>query len=239
MAHSIRNIKIGCWVYILLYWVLATVFQGGSPTLQSFEYTFQKPIASPGTLQSQRWTFYFWVIALFVSIWIVPLTLAFALDDTKGAPGKGNGIFFWRIIFHLVLVALLLLWYTSVFIYGITLWANANVANAGNVWNPANDPRWCCVYYNLENHDSSPAFPCVNTAPCSPGVSADMLVTNPVFLFTLWFGFVFIVVLIVDLMLVLCMVRPAYEAHALGVEKRGQQQQQQPLLKKQYSERIV
>jgi len=243
MAHSISGIKTAGWVFVLLYWVLATIFQGVAPSLQNFDYTYLRPVTNPGTLQSQRWSFYFWIMVLYVSIWIVPLTLAFALDDTKGRPtvasdgvGKGNSIVFWRMIFHLVLVALLLLWYMAVFIYGLTLWSNANVASANNVWNPANDPRWCCVWLNLENHDTNPSFPCINTAPCSPGVSADMLVVNPVFLYTLWFGFIFIVALLVDVLLVLCLVRPAYEAHAMGAEKRSSQQQS---LKNAYLERLV
>ena len=247
MVNSIRNIKIGCWVFIFIYWLLATIFQGVSAPLQNFDFSYQRPIGTPGTLQSQRGSFYAFVIAFYVTIWIVPITLAFALEDTKGRPtvasdgiGKGSGIVFWRMILQLVLVALLLLLYMGIFIYGITLWSGANGTGPGNYWNPANDPRWCCVWYNLVDHTTDGAFPCVNTAPCSPGISADMLVPNPVFLFTLWFGFVFIVAMLVDLLLVLCMVRPTYEAHALGIEKRStmgqlkQQQQQQ-----QYVERLI
>jgi hypothetical protein len=176
---------------------------------------------------------------LYVFIWIAPLTLAFAVEDTKGratadsnATGRGDGVVFWRIVMHLVLVALLVLWYLAVFIYYLTLWANANVAVPSNFQNPANDPRFCCVYYNLDPH-------CTNSAPCDPGVSADMLVTNQVFLYTMWFGFVFIVALMVDLLLVMCLVWPSYKAHALGEGKRTTTTQSLAPLKNQYVERLL
>jgi hypothetical protein len=225
MAPSLKNVRIGTWVYILIFWIVASVFEGLSPPLQSYEYTFQRPITAPGTLQSQRWSFDFWVTVFYVSIWTVPLSLAFALDDTKGTPNGDNqpGFYFWRQIVHMFLVALLLLWYTGTFIYGVTLWAQANSSSQTNYHNPANDPRWCCVYYNLENHATNPGFPCTNTAPCTPGVGHADLITNPPFLFQLWFSFVFIIACLVDLMLVGCMMKPAYEAHALGSMKRSKQ----------------
>jgi hypothetical protein len=235
-SPSIANVRLGCWVFILIYWLAASVFQGAAPALQTFDYTYQRPIGTPGVLQSQRYSFYYWVTALFVTVWVVPLSLAFALDDTKGkASGTKGPPMFWRIIVHIVLVALLLMWYVAIFIYGLTLWANANGTGPGNVWNPANDPRWCCVYYNLENHATSPEFPCVNTAPCSPGVDATMLATNPVFLYQLWFGFIFIVALVVDILLVTCLVRPTYAAHA------AKQDTDQPAsaIKKAYLERLL
>jgi len=221
MASSLDNIKIGCWVYILLFWLAATIFLGAAPTLQTFEYTYLLPPAHPGALTSSRWTFYYWTVALFVLLWVVPITLAFAIEDTEGHPtedsnatGKGDGVIFRRLVFHLIVTALLTLWYVAVFIYYMTLWANANTTTPSNFQNPANDPRFCCVYYNLDPH-------CTNTAPCDPGVSADMLVTNQVFLYTMWFGFIFIVALLVDLLLVMCLVLPSYRAHALGEGKRS------------------
>lgn len=222
MAASLKNVRIGCWVFILLYWLLGSVFQGATP-LQQYESTYQRPITNPGTLQTQRWTFPYWISCLFVTIWIPPLTLAFALEDTKGAESTSpkGGVRFWRQMLHLAVVALLILWYCAIFIYGLTLWSGANGTGPGNWQNPANDPRWCCVWYGLADHATNPGFPCVNVAPCSPGIDATMLTVSAVFLFQLWMGFVFIVALAVDMMLVLCLLKPAYEANAMSAQKRA------------------
>lgn len=233
MAASIENVKLGTWVYILLFWMAATAFQGLAPAVQDYEYTFQRPIASPGTVQSQRWSFDFWVTVLYVTVWVVPITLAFAIEDTSGRVDDRGTIYFWRHFAHMAIVSILLLWYASVFIYGLTQWAKANSSASDNYHNQANDPRWCCVYYNLVDHAMDPSFPCVNTMPCSPGVSVDMLVTNPWFLYQLWFSFIFIIVFLVDLMLVLCLIGPAYKAHASGSKKRG------PSAANSYVQRLV
>jgi len=148
----------------------------------------------PGTLVSKRWSFDFWVVGLYTLLWLVPLTAALGISERREP---------WRLTLHNVVTLVLLLWLAAVFIVGCVDWASANSADASNFYNRANDPRWCCVYFNL------PGAPCVNTVACTPGVAIGELVTDPSFLFQVWMTFVFIALLLVDVILMRCLVRPS------------------------------
>lgn len=207
--------RIVAWVYIFTYWAVFTIFSFYAPTAADFTYTYQYG-TPPGTLTTRRWTYDFVVVGFFALLWTIPITLAFVLDDDKGTVSKSTGErYFWRQYVHNALVIILLLWYFITFVISSIDWANANKSNVGNYYNRANDPRWCCVYFNL------PGAPCVNTASCSPGVGASDLVTNRVFLFQYWFGFVLVIALVFDLLLMICLVNPSYQNHG-GMEDRDE-----------------
>ncbi len=214
----LSTIRAGIWLYIASALILFSIFEFWAPTAAEFEYTYQRPIAHPTTLQSQRWSFYFVSTGLSVLFLFAPFSLAYALEDASGEvtadplTGRVDKIRFWRIEMHIAVVSLVALWFFwgAFFTNVVTCWVHANKRDASNYHNPANDPRWCCVYYNLADHNENPSFPCVNTAGCSPAVDASHLITNPLFSFQLWYSFVLWIVLVVDALLTLLLLWPAY-----------------------------
>lgn len=196
MAARLNPIAEGTvWIYVFLFWLIALIFLFFTPTAANFTHSFQLS-NPPGTLVSRRWTFEFFVVGLYVLLWTIPITAAFAISDPEAKTQ-------WRPAFHTGVTIVLLLWLVAVFLVGCLDWANANKTDPSNYHNRANDKRWCCVYFNL------PDTPCVNTVACSPGVAAAELTTDPEFLFQLWFTFVFIVILFIDLIIFGCVVNPA------------------------------
>lgn len=191
---SVSQVQTGLWVYIFAFWAVLLVFQAYAPSANQFLHTYE--IAPVGTLVSERGSFNFVVSASFVFLWTIPITMAFALQTQRPDDKR-------RHLFHLVVTVILALWLLAVFIYGCVDWANANKKNVSNYFNPANDPRWCCVNYVLSG------APCANSVGC-PGVTETDLVTNKLFLFQYWFGFVFLLILVLDITLTLGLVIPTF-----------------------------
>jgi hypothetical protein len=198
MKGDIQKVRTGLWVCIFLFWALLIVFQFYAPSANTFVHRFDfDPV---GVLTSTRWSFDFWVSAMYVFLWTVPITMAFILSDTNDSN---------RWYFHLISVGVLTIWLFIAFIYQCVDWSHANGIQGSNYFNPANDPRWCCVNYVLPN------APCANNAPCG-GINANDLVTNHAFLYQLWMGFIFLGILVADIVFTLVILIPTFRAAADG-----------------------
>ncbi len=211
---KLATIRAYVWVYILLAMIVFAVFEFWVPTSADFEYTFQRPISHPDSLQSQRWSLYFVLTGLSIIFVAGPISLAFAMEDHRGlwtADHNGDtAIKFWRIWFHVGVTAMVGIFFLVTSVYLVVLRIRANAVNPGNYHNPANDPRWCCVHYTLITADT-PSFPCYNTAGCTPGVSELQLDVNPIFQFQMWYTIGLFLVCVVDLLMTLMLILPVYE----------------------------
>lgn len=182
---TFRRIKTATWyfwLYIAIFTATMLIFRFYSPTAQIYRHTYEIS-TPPGTLVSDRWSFDFVLESLFVLLWLIPISAGFMLTF----PGIAAPT-----TIHLITLVLLGIWYMVALGFGIYDYVNANGTAPENYLNPANDPRWCCVYFNL------PGAPCVNTVACVPGVGADMLTVNGTFLFRFWFNVVLILFIVFD-----------------------------------------
>jgi len=157
-----------------------------------------------GTLMSDRWDRNFWFTASFVLLWLIPVTAGFMVDG----PLKD-----WRRILHIITVVLLWIYFMVVLGFWSYDYATANHSTSGNARNQANDPRWCCVNYNV------PGSKCLNTVGCTPGIGQADLIINPLFLFMFWYNFILILFLITDFGLVMGLFQPAVKDYLLEYEQ--------------------
>ncbi len=117
----------------------------------------------PGPLVSERYTFTWFVYALQgLRAAVVVLIFATVLDRKR---------FFFFDLTKIILTFFFIADIVWLFIYFL-LWCVRNTSMIAA--NPANDDRFCCVFFA-----SNPQI-CANTVPC-PGVGADDLTTNGVF----------------------------------------------------------
>lgn len=189
MIVPLSEIRKGFWAYIFVFWAVLIVFQFYAPSANTFAYSYTlNPV---GQLTSQRWTVPFFISGMYVLLWTVPITMAFLLADPKQ---------FARQVFHLVIVAVLGVLLLLAFISNIVDLVRANTQTAN--FNPANDNRWCCVF---------PSEPSCETNLGCPGVTAADLSTNGTFHWQMWFGFVFFLTLIIDLILLLTIIMPSFD----------------------------
>lgn len=203
---SLHTAKVVGWVYILVFTLAFLLYGFYAPTASIFENTYERNYKPTDLYFTQRWSPQFFYVGSIVFLCLVPLTLAFALEDTIGAQTRSGSLVFRRFIFHLVVVAVLMIWFgITVLIFGSVNWANANRGEASNAFNPSNDPRWCCFYFALETG-------CFTKQACNVGGSITDLTVNGVFLFYYWFGVAFILMMLVDVLLVLLLIKPAYYA---------------------------
>lgn len=165
------------WVFFLAILLFFTTFWG--VTASSFS-------------TSDHWSVDFVCTGALLLYFFVPLTLGFALDS----PFRE-----WRRTLHVVLVIILFLCGVVIVGFWGFYYNKANNAEASNAKNPANDPRWCDLYFNL------PGSGCTQTQTVI-GLVPSMLVVNPVFLWKFWFFVVFMVLLIVDFALVVFLLEP-------------------------------
>ncbi|MBX9636544.1 MAG: hypothetical protein K2Q45_03225 [Nitrosomonas sp.] len=189
-------------------WVLTFLFAGvvffytfWSLLCSTYVHTYLRPATAPtGLLFSQRFSADFFFTGSLLLLFFVPLTMAFMLGDPVNSA---------RQVVHIVLVMILILYFTVILLFwGIGSYAYANKNTTGNAYNPANDDRWCCVNYLIAGTS------CDNVAACPPGITQEMLVINDVFLFKFWFLFVFILLLIVELAFVANKFPPMARAYA-------------------------
>jgi hypothetical protein len=180
------------WVWVLL-WVVVLLFANFyGVTASEYKYTYLEPAASPGTLHTQRWSYGFFFTGSFALLWLVPLTMAYMSD----APHKGG-----RQTLHAVLTILMLMYWVAIMITWSLDLGNANKVSAANGANEANDPRWCCLYFNLVGAG------CPNTAACTPGVGAGDLIVNPLFVFKYAFTWIAVAMLAIDFLVTVCVFR--------------------------------
>jgi len=207
-AVSVETAKIVAWSYILVFCIAFSIYAFYVPTASYFENTYQRNYQPTDLFFSQRWSFYFFTVGSIVFLALVPITLAFALDDTKGSRNTNGGgdVVFRRFIFHLVVVAVLLVWYfITTLIFGSIAWSEANAPTSTNAFNPANDDRWCCFYFTFQTG-------CFTKQACNAAGNVSDLTTNSVFLIHYWFSVAHILVMLVDVLLVTLLYLPAYRA---------------------------
>ena len=205
--ESIKSLRTPLWTLTFIFSVLVLFYTFWALLASTYEHTFLRPATAPtGQLFSQRFSADFFFTGSLLLLFFVPLTMAFMLDNPVSSA---------RQTLHIVLVMLLILYYIVILLFwGIGSYANANVASAGNVYNPANDDRWCCVNYVLAGTS------CPNTVAC-PGVIQSMLSVNDVFLYKFWFLLVMILLLIVDFAFVASKFPPLARAYANEMAAAG------------------
>lgn len=205
---QISTTKTVGWVYILLFTLGFLIYAFYAPTASTFENTYERNYKPTDFFYSQRWSPYFVYIGSIIFLCLVPITLAFALDDTQGSKTKSGELVFRRFVFHIVVIAVLLIWFgITTLIFGSINWANHNRPEASNAYNPANDDKWCCFYYTLETG-------CFTKQACNAGGNVSDLKVNGVFLFQYWFSVVYIILMIADILLVVFMYLPSFRANA-------------------------
>lgn len=196
------------WIYVLMYWLVSTLFLFYIPTAANFEYTYQLNTVAPGNLYSQRWTYDFWIVGMFVFVWVIPLTLIFAMDSMEVGTR-------WRMTMHLIITILYMLWLAAALFYGVFGWANANSSNPDNYTNRFNDPRYCCVY-----HVPAQAF-CYIHVDCIPEPQASDLITNGVMLFQWAYNLILLVLLGLDLGIIFTILKPTFDELAVEEIERA------------------
>lgn len=208
MTVPLSTAKNVGWVYILFFTLGFLVYGFYAPTATTFENTYERNYKVTDLHYSQRWSPYFVFIGGIVFLCLVPITLAFALDDTKGSISRGGGLAFRRFIFHIVVVAcLMIIFGVTTLIFGSLNWSHANRGEATNAYNPANDDKWCCFYYTLETG-------CFTKQACNAGGNVADLKTNGVFLFQYWFSVAYLLLMLIDVLLVALLYLPSFRAAA-------------------------
>jgi hypothetical protein len=203
---SVATAKTVGWIFILIYAIGLLIYCFWGPTASTFENTYERNYKPTDLFFSQRWSPQFFYIGSVTFWWLIPLTLAFALDDTEGSKTQGGPVF-RRIIFHLVVLTILLIWFSiTTLIFGSINWSQANRPEASNAYNPANDDRWCCFYYTFE-------VGCFTKQPCNVGGAPTDLKTNGLFLFDYWFSVAYILLTLVDVLLVALLIAPSFRAN--------------------------
>lgn len=208
MAVPLSTAKNVGWVYILFFTIGFLIYGFYAPTASTFENTYERNYKVTDLFYSQRWSPYFFFIGGIVFLCLVPITLAFALDDTKGSTKSGGGLAFRRFIFHIFIVAILMIYFgITTLIFGSIDWSRANRGEAANAYNPANDDKWCCFYYTLETG-------CFTKQACNAGGNVADLKTNGVFLFQYWFSVAYLIMMVIDVILVALLYLPSFRAAA-------------------------
>lgn len=172
-ASSLRS-AISAYVFILF--VYATGLWGFYGLVQvnnTTPYTYFLNPGSPGVLFNLRWTvdypLFFVYMAQGFYCWVLFFNMR-AIADYRSSLSSSVALFITILAIGLNAVMLVFL--------GIA-WTSANVD--GQAFNPANDPRYCCVYY------ANPANACPNTVACVPPVAPSDLRVNTDFLIMFWF----------------------------------------------------
>jgi hypothetical protein len=195
--QNVQSHRLFLWWGILILTTLWFIYTFFGVTATSFEYTYLKPAASPGTLYTERWSRDFFFTGSLLLFFLIPLTAAFMSDS----PCKT-----WRRILHIFTVVVLWLYFVVILVLWAYDYAHANNGDATNQYNRANDDRWCCYYRNVAG------VSCPNTADC-PGVSPAMFVVNPLFLWRFWWLLVFVLLMMAHFGYILWGFQPAVQAY--------------------------
>lgn len=208
---SIRSL-LWIWTWVLFFYLILWFWWGITASTYRYEVA-----QNTGILTNERWNTDFVLTATLLFQLVIPFSLAFSLDSPLRT---------WR---RTMLVILLMVF----FVYGIitmSFWAvdyaHQNEGTANNARNPANDPRWCNVYYAV------PGSGCTQTSP-TPGLIASMLTISSPFLWKFWFLIIWLILLLVTFAAVMLMFREAVNAYIddndpLLPEEGEEQQQQEP-----------
>lgn len=179
------------WTYIGIFTLCYLLFAFYAPTAANYRHTYQQA-GSVGTLQSQRWSFDFFVTGSISWLVLAPLTMAALLSFPTRV---------WAKVLHAVVVAVLVIWIASIFVYGAINLANANKNEPSNYHNPFNDDHWCLSY-------AAPGTPCEISVPTQPPTTP--LYANGTAMYQLfWFLAFWVMLLAADLPIAYALVTPA------------------------------
>lgn len=203
------------WTLTLILVALIFFYTFWAVTASTFEHTRLRPATAPtGSLYSQRFTADFFFTGSLLLLYFIPFSFAWLLASPSSAARQNVHIMFTALLL-IYMIVILLFW-------GIGHYSTANLGTPGNAGNPANDDNWCSVYFTIAGSA------CGNTAPI-PGVTANSLAVNPVFLYKFWFLFVFIIVLIAHFIFVASKF-PALQKQQVDEQEAAETLPQQPTL---------
>jgi hypothetical protein len=211
----------GWFMALFVVGCVALMFAG---PMSSYRNSFSTPVpgngangtAVPGERVTTWWSVDFWITSTLAWFWFVPLTAFFVLAKPHAA---------WRFHVRWVVLLVLLVYFLGCWLWwAIVCFPNANAGTAGNWMNPANDARWCCVYYNI------PGTLCdnVDAGACQPGVGASMLIVNGVFLYKFGTTAVLWILMVVDLCLFFFYWGPAVRELRRYLDQRDVEMQRPP-----------
>lgn len=135
---ELKRAEFSFRIYLVLYFALIVILFYCILAF-AFRYTYELPVASPGVLISDRWSFNFtreWLMWLYLLMFLSGPFMRLSRSRA------GAGV-------HLFVLLILFIWWGLNLAADIIQLVNANLApNAENfdVTNLATDPRWCCVY---------------------------------------------------------------------------------------------
>lgn len=168
---ELKDSELSYSIFLVLYYVLVAILFYCILTF-CFRHTYQLPVASPGTLVSDWWTWSFvreWLMVVYLLVFISGPFMRLARNRL------GAGL-------HIFLLFVLLVWWVVNLSFDIVQLTRANLAPTEvnfDVTNLARDPRWCCVY----GGQPGTALVCainVMVAAC-PAIGVSQLTWNWVF----------------------------------------------------------
>ena len=218
ISRRLDNARWWYWLYLFVFVTSMLFYRGWTPAAAIYRHTYNLS-SPPGTLTSDRWTRPFVEDVLSVVLWLVPFTAAFMLCYMAQT---------WLHVFRAIMLFLFFAYFLVIFGFGCRDWTHANRGTTENALNPANDYRWCGVYFNL------PGVECENSVAYTPGIGAGDLVVNKDFLFKFWFNVVLILFVVFDFFYMLKVYRAEVYRYSLRLLKQLEsasettQQQQQP-----------
>jgi hypothetical protein len=175
------------WILISVMCVCSLIYVGIIINNATFEHTYTKHPGSPGTLSSERYTFYWWVYwaSTIVIVLAPPLAMFMILFRTTYASNL------------LVMLLLLLLALAHVFVLVSLVSAYATCNRNGYPLNPCNSNLYCCI---MEVY-TDPVNDCPNVTPCPPGPEGPSTIgelkANEDFLWVFWINVFYFVCFIV------------------------------------------
>lgn len=187
--NRLLGVKSFLWVWSGLCVAFLLLWYWWALTASTYRYQVA-PIT--GVLTNERWNADFVLTATLLFHLLVPLTLIFSID----APLRS-----WRRTLHSVVTVVFFVYGIAAMAYWATFYRSANDPDPSNAHNPANDRRWCNLYY------ASAGSACLQTAP-TPGLVASMLTVDGPFLWKFWFLIVWLAFLMVDFAVILAVYRP-------------------------------
>jgi hypothetical protein len=184
--QELQSARQWLWGWIVFLVLFLYIWQWPSLTMIPLEHTYLLSSPTPGSLISDWWSIEHFFSLFLMLLWLIPLTLAFALE----CPLRN-----WRRTLHLITTFIFFLITVFLLFWWAVQYEAANDATAANSRNPANDPRWCCVNFSLDPQRCVPLSP---TNLCNPGPGQADLVVAPMFVYRFWFLVVFMLLIILD-----------------------------------------
>ena len=195
----LQTVRSALWVWVWVAALFLLLWTFWATTASTWRFDVR---TDTGALDSQRWSVDHVLTGALLLQFMVPLTLAYALNAPVSM-GRRNA--------HVALtIALFVLGLVSFVVWSVD-YSNANEGRAENRDNPANDRRWCNVYFPLAGSG------CPQTVS-TPGLLASQLTVDGPFLWKYWFLVIWLVLLVVDTVLVLFTLRRAANAFELETD---------------------